>query len=54
MKVSFSDGPFENIRQIDNHKFSRGFLGLAIGDSLTVKAFDAEGNLLETQYFEVE
>lgn len=52
--LSINDGAEEATIRGINSQFSRGMIGVVSGDSLTIRAYDAQGNLLEKQNYEVK
>lgn len=53
VKVFLEGGRIITLNQL-GYKFSRGIIGLLPGDALTIRAYDEQNNLLETQYYEVK
>lgn len=51
--VSLNSNPEKILIRLAN-KFSLGMSGLLPGDPLTIRAYDEQDNLLETQYYEVK
>lgn len=52
--VSFRNMPEKNLHRQSNNTFSLGVGGLAAGDILTIHAYGAQDQLLETQLYEVK
>lgn len=54
MTVSFNGGPEEVLLVSSNYLFQRGFLGLAAGDPLTIRAYNSLGEIIETQNYVIK
>jgi len=52
--ASFGNAPEKTLHRQLNNKFTLGMGGLLRGDTLTIHAYDAQNQLLETQYYEVK
>jgi len=52
--VSFRNVPKKTLHRQLNNTFSHGVGGLVTGDLLTIHAYDAQNQLLETQHYEVK